>query len=72
MEFIARHYGLGMDEVLALGDAENDMCMLAAAGWGVAMANAAPRVREAARAVTDRTNNEGGVAEALRRWVLDG
>ena len=72
VKFIAGHYGLGMDEVLALGDADNDMCMLAAAGWGVAVANAAPHVRKAARAVTDRTNNEGGVAEALRRWVLSG
>jgi len=27
-------------------------------------------VKAAARVVTERTNNEGGVAEAVERWVL--
>ena len=68
----ARYYGLEVEETMAMGDAENDIELLHAAGWGVAMANASPHVRAAANAVTERSNNEGGVAEGLRRWVLDG
>jgi hydroxymethylpyrimidine pyrophosphatase-like HAD family hydrolase len=56
--------------VMALGDADNDVTMLRAAGIGVALANAPARVRASAHRVTDRTNNEAGVAEAIRRWAL--
>jgi hydroxymethylpyrimidine pyrophosphatase-like HAD family hydrolase len=45
--------------------------MLGAAGWGVAVANARPHVKAAAKAVTERTNDEGAVAEAVYRWALD-
>ena len=68
--FAAKHYGFRPEEVLALGDAPNDLGMLAAAGMGVAVANAVPEVRAAAAAVTARTNNEGAVGEAIERWVF--
>lgn len=68
---IAEHYDISREEILAVGDAPNDLELIQAAGWGVGVANCSPLVREAADAVTERTNNEGGVAEAVRRWVLD-
>ena len=43
--------------------------MVAFAGLGVAMANANPAVLEAADAVT-LSNDEDGVAEAVRRYML--
>ncbi len=54
---------LGIDpgETVAFGDAENDIPMLTAAGTGVAMGNAAEKVKAAADAVT-ATNNEDGIA----------
>jgi hypothetical protein len=67
---VASHYGVSLEEVMALGDADNDVTMLRAAGIGVALANAPARVRASAHRVTDRTNNEAGVAEAIRRWAL--
>ena len=67
---IADHYGIQADEIMAVGDAENDAGMLQAAGFGVALANSGPAVRAVADAVTERTNNQGGVAEAVRRWAL--
>lgn len=69
---MARHCGLEVDEVMGVGDAENDIGLIRSSGWGVAVANAAPGVKAVARAVTERTNGEGAVAEAVRRWVLDG
>jgi Cof subfamily protein (haloacid dehalogenase superfamily) len=67
---IEDHYGIPADEIMAVGDAENDIAMLRAAGLGVALANSAPEVRAAAHVVTERTNNQGGVAEAVHRWAL--
>lgn len=67
---LAGHIGCSVRQILAVGDAENDRDMLLAAGVGVAVANARPSVLEAAPYRTERTNNEGAVAEALERWVL--
>ena len=70
LEEIAAFYGVKMDEVLAVGDADNDVRMLAVAGLGVAVGNSQPHVKAMAKAVTRRTNNEGAVAEAVRTWAL--
>ena len=67
---LAGHYGVGVEEVLVVGDADNDREMVDVAGLGVAVANARPSVLEVADVVTRRTNNEGAVAEAVARWVL--
>jgi phosphoserine phosphatase len=47
LEDIARREGIGLDQVIAIGDGANDMKMLAKAGLGIAF-NAKRRVREAA------------------------
>ena len=39
--------------------------MIRGAGWGVAMANAGPAVKEAADEVLEFTNEEDGVARVL-------
>jgi len=57
------------DEVMAIGDAENDVEMIEFAGIGVAMANGTPHIIEAADFVTG-SNDEDGVAQALERYVL--
>ena len=40
--------GITIDEVMAIGDEENDLPMIRYAGLGVAMANAVPLIKEAA------------------------
>ena len=67
---IARKYGFAMDEVLAVGDADNDLDMLEASGIGVAVANARETTKRVADFVTERSNNDGAVAEAVDRFVL--
>lgn len=57
--------GIEPKQVIAFGDAENDIPMLQAAGIGVAMGNAADAVKAAADYVTD-SNNEDGIAAALK------
>ena len=61
--------GISAAEVLALGDAENDVAMLQYAGVGVAMGNAAPLVKEVADWIAP-TNQQQGVLAALRRYGL--
>ena len=51
-------------DMIAFGDGYNDLSMLKLAGMGVAMANAAPEVRDGADYVT-LSNEEDGVAAAL-------
>ena len=57
-------------EVLACGDAENDVEMLRLAGVGAAMANAQPDAISAADVVV-ASNADDGVADAVHRFVLD-
>ena len=40
------------------------------AGLSIVMANGAPHVKELAHYVTESDNNEGGVAEAVEKFVL--
>ncbi|MDR3514520.1 MAG: Cof-type HAD-IIB family hydrolase [Azospirillaceae bacterium] len=65
-----QHLGLALSHVAAIGDAENDLEMIRAAGIGIAMGNAIASVKEAARWVT-ATNDEAGVAVAIDRLFAE-
>lgn len=69
LKMLLKDMDLRPEQVIALGDGENDLEMIRMAGIGVAMGNAAPSVKEAADYVVS-TNDEGGVAEAIERFVL--
>lgn len=62
--------GIQRDDIIAAGDNNNDLKMLTAVGLGVSVANGIPAVQEAAAVVTERTNNEGAIAEILEKYVL--
>ena len=62
--------GIPLSQVLAIGDSDNDLPMLKAAGVSVAMGNAPERIRTQASFVT-LDNNRDGAAEALRRFFPD-
>ena len=67
---LARRLGVPREETMAIGDNSNDIAMISAAGLGVAVANATSETRSAADYVCQKTNNEGAVAEAIERFVL--
>ena len=54
---------------MALGDSGNDIPMLKAAGWGVAMGSASAQVQAAADAVS-APYDQDGAALAIERYVL--
>lgn len=66
---LADFLGIARESTMAFGDGENDLSMIRQAGLGVAMANGVPAVKEAAEYVT-LSNEEAGVAAAIRRFVL--
>jgi Cof subfamily protein (haloacid dehalogenase superfamily) len=66
---IATHYGIKSSEVMAIGDAPNDVGMLQYAGVAVAMANAKDVVKEVADWIAP-SNDEHGVHVALQRYGL--
>lgn len=57
------------ENVLALGDGENDIEMLQLAGIGVAMGNAQQRIKDMADYVA-ATNDADGAAEAIEKYAL--
>ncbi len=71
LKWLARHYGVSAEEVVAVGDWFNDIPMFEAAGRSFVMAQAPERVKKTA---TDRldadTSTGGGVAEAAIRAGL--
>lgn len=69
LERVSDLLGLTLNHVMSVGDSMNDIAMIKAAGLGVAMGNAQDIVKEAADWVT-ATNEEDGVAQAIREWVL--
>lgn len=69
LQRLAAHLGVNRANVMALGDQENDLTMLAFAATSVAMGNAIPAVKQVARFET-ATNAEDGVALAIERFVL--
>lgn len=63
-EAVASHYGLGLEQVMMVGDGENDLEILQGVGYGVAMGNASDKVKNAARTVVAHVN-DGGLAQAI-------
>lgn len=61
--------GIQLKNVLAIGDNENDISMLQAAGISAAMENAEDDVKQAAKFVAGN-NEEDGAAHFLEEWVL--
>lgn len=62
--------GIGMDEVIAVGDGPNDYYMIKAAGLGVAMGNADEEIKQVADVITD-TNEQDGVAKVIQKYICE-
>jgi Cof subfamily protein (haloacid dehalogenase superfamily) len=67
---VAEFLGINREEVLAIGDSMNDEAMLRWAGTGVAMLNGDERIKAAADIVSERSNDDDGVADIIEKYVL--
>jgi Cof subfamily protein (haloacid dehalogenase superfamily) len=68
LERIAAQWGIGSEQIVAIGDMPNDIPMITWAGRGVAVANAHPQVRAVADDVT-ASNDDDGVALVIERLL---
>lgn len=65
---LAAHYGIPLEDVAVMGDSYNDQPMFEMAGYRIAMANAAPILKEMAEFVT-LSNDEDGVAVGIQHLL---
>ena len=66
---LQKKFNIDKSEIIAMGDNYNDIDMLEYAGLGIAMGNAPEDVKKHGNDVT-LTNDEDGVAAALKKYVI--
>lgn len=64
---ISAFLGISIAETMAIGDGDNDVPMLIAAGIGIAMGNSTDDVKSKADDVTDDIDNDG-LSKVLRKY----
>ncbi len=69
VEYLANLWGIKKEEILAIGDQNNDIELLKAGGVSVAMGNATNELKACADYVTDAIDNDG-FAKAMEKFCL--
>lgn len=69
LQIVARDMGITADEIMAVGDSENDLEFLEVAGLKVAVANADQELKENSDYVTKKPYGDG-TAEAIEKFIL--
>lgn len=70
IEFLLNKLHIQKEDVIGIGDNVNDKEMIENAGLGVAMGNSSPEMKAIADVVASDNNSEG-VAEVIRKFVLE-
>ncbi|HSZ71246.1 MAG TPA: HAD hydrolase family protein, partial [Cytophagaceae bacterium] len=68
---LALRLKIKQQEIIAVGNAGNDLSMVEYAGLGVWVDNVTPELREKADVIVASNNNDG-VAEVVERFILNG
>lgn len=71
LRYLSEYLGIPTEDTIAIGDSENDLEMLRAAGVGIAMGNSSDFVKQAADDAT-KPVSEDGVYHAFRKYGLIG
>lgn len=67
---LAKKLGIKQEEIMAIGDGNNDIEMFEYANYSVAMENGTELAKKAAKYQTDSNENDG-VAKAIRKYALN-
>ena len=70
IKFLAEKLDILQSEIIAVGNAGNDLTMIEYAGLGVWVDNVDPELRDKANFIV-ASNNDHGVAEVVRRFILN-
>ncbi|MDD5017737.1 MAG: Cof-type HAD-IIB family hydrolase [Eubacteriales bacterium] len=71
LAYVADYYHIDRSDIIAVGDNEIDIPMLQYAGLSAVVANASRSVQKAADIVC-ASNQEGGVADVIEKYILEG
>lgn len=67
---LSEYYNISPNEIMALGDQENDVEMISYVKYGIAMGNAIEQVKEVSYDVT-LSNEESGVSHTIKKYILN-
>jgi Cof subfamily protein (haloacid dehalogenase superfamily) len=70
IKLLAEKLNIHQSEIIAVGNAGNDLTMIEYAGLGVWVDNVTPELRHKANVIV-ASNNNHGVAEVIRRFILN-
>lgn len=70
VQWLANYIGIAPETTMAFGDSMNDESMITKCGYGVAMCNGNKYIKKIAAYVTEKSNNESGIADFIEKHVL--
>lgn len=70
INLLANYLNISKDQIMALGDYDNDKEMLMAAGLSIAMGNATDEIKQLSDYIT-ASNDENGLAKAIEKFVFN-
>jgi Cof subfamily protein (haloacid dehalogenase superfamily) len=70
VKYLAQRYNIKKEEIITIGDNENDIEMIQYGGLGVAMGNAIEMLKDSADYIA-ATNDEDGVAKVINEFILN-
>ena len=70
LKVVAEKLNIKQSEIIAVGNAENDLTMIEYAGLGVWVDNVTPELRHKANVIV-ASNNDNGVAEVIQNYILN-
>jgi hydroxymethylpyrimidine pyrophosphatase-like HAD family hydrolase len=70
LKLLAEKLGIHQSEIIAVGNAGNDLTMIEYAGLGVWVDNVNPELRDKADLIV-ASNNDDGVAEVVQKYILN-
>ena len=69
LRILARMFEIDLNEVIAVGDKDNDISMVEIAGLGIAVRNGSPRLKEIAKYIVS-SGKDGGVWDVVKTFLL--
>ncbi|MCR5063941.1 MAG: Cof-type HAD-IIB family hydrolase [Treponema sp.] len=70
VKWLCESLGFGIEKAMGFGDSMNDESLIRMAGYGVAMCNGLDEIKKIADFVTEKDNNNDGIADFLKAKVL--